>query len=95
MAQVRGRIGPGRADRGDDRPAGRRGRLETKMKKIAIVFGALVLVLAAASLVRPVQTADKLPKCSGQLCQKSGCSADTLCVRGASVVTCADVCGGH
>ena len=63
--------------------------------KIAIGMGALILLLGAATFARTTSEADKLPKCSGQLCQKSGCSADTLCARGTSVVTCAEVCGGH
>ena len=65
------------------------------MKKVAIGIGVLVFALGAATLARTGQTADKLPKCSGQLCKSVGCSPDTLCVRGASVVTCAEVCGGH
>lgn len=64
-------------------------------KKLVIAASALTLAAGIFVALRPAETADKLPKCSGQLCQKSGCSADTLCARGASVVTCADVCGGH
>jgi len=65
-------------------------------KKLAIGLGVLILAAAAAAtMARTTPDADKLPKCSGQLCQKAGCSADTLCARGTSVVTCADVCGGH
>ena len=66
------------------------------MKKIAIGIGMLMLALGAATLARTgQQAADKLPKCSGQLCKNVGCSADVLCAKGAAVVTCADVCGGH
>ena len=66
------------------------------MKKISIVLGALmVALLAAAAPAGTTHEATKLPKCSGQLCQKSGCSPDVLCARGAAVVTCADVCGGN
>jgi len=65
------------------------------MKRIAIGIGALMVLLAAASLARTGQNSDKLPKCSHQLCQASGCSPDVLCARGAAVVTCAEVCGGH
>jgi hypothetical protein len=66
------------------------------MKRLAIGIGAVILAAAAAAtLARTVPDADKLPKCSGQLCQKAGCSPDVLCARGAAVVTCADVCGGH
>lgn len=64
------------------------------MRKIAIGIGALILALAA-TLATTAQSADKLPKCSGQLCKKAGCSPEVLCARGASVVTCAEVCGGH
>lgn len=64
------------------------------MKTIAIAVAA-VMVLAAAGLARPDQKADKLPKCSGTLCRSVGCSPDVLCARGAAVVSCADVCGGH
>lgn len=64
-------------------------------KKLAMAIGAMVLLAAAAGMARTAPEADKLPKCSGQLCQKSGCSPDTLCARGAAVVTCAEVCGGH
>jgi hypothetical protein len=64
-------------------------------KKLVVAASVLTLAFAAFVALRPAETADKLPKCSGQLCQKSGCSADTLCARGAQVVTCADVCGGH
>ena len=65
------------------------------MKKLAIGIGVLALVLGAASLARTGQSADKLPKCSGALCKSVGCSPDVLCARGASVVSCAQVCGGH
>ena len=68
----------------------------TVMKKqLVIAMSVLTLAVGAFIALRPAETADKLPKCSGQLCQKSGCSADTLCARGAAVVTCADVCAGH
>lgn len=65
------------------------------MKKLAIGLAVLTLALGAATLARTGQTADKLPKCSGSLCKAVGCSTSTLCVRGAAVVTCAEVCGGH
>ena len=63
-------------------------------KRIAIGIGALFLTLAAGSLTPPVRTAEKLPKCTSNLCRSVGCSPDVLCVRGAHVVNCADVCGG-
>jgi hypothetical protein len=64
------------------------------MKTLAIAMAA-VMVLAAASLARTDQNAGKLPKCSGTLCRSVGCSPDVLCARGAAVVSCAEVCGGH
>ena len=64
------------------------------MKTIAIALAA-VMVLAAANLAGNDQKADKLPKCSGTLCRSVGCSPDVLCARGAAVVSCAEVCGGH
>jgi len=63
-------------------------------KRLALVTILAALAVGTAAAWSPLPTAIKLPKCSGQLCQKSGCSADTLCARGASVVTCAEVCGG-
>lgn len=63
-------------------------------KKLVLAACTLTLVVGALVALKPAETADKLPKCSGQLCQKVGCD-DTLCARGASVVTCAEVCGGH
>jgi hypothetical protein len=63
---------------------------------VKLVIGTLLLMLAVGAVAVAVkgQEAVKLPKCSNQIC-KPDCSADTLCVRGASVVTCADHCGGH
>lgn len=65
------------------------------MKKRLVVATILSALAFGAAVAWSAPIAIKLPKCSGQLCQKSGCSADTLCVRGASVVTCAEVCGGN
>ena len=72
------------------------------MKKIALGIAALMIVLAASTFTRTgsagtgaAPEADKLPKCSGGLCKSVGCSPDVLCARGAAVVTCAEVCGGH
>ena len=59
---------------------------------------ALLLVLAgslaagAAALASP---GAKLPKCAQVKCKALGCPADVLCVAGASVKTCADVCNGN
>jgi hypothetical protein len=65
------------------------------MKKLVIGVGLLILALGATTMARTNQSADKLPKCSGTLCKSVGCSPDVLCARGAAVVTCAEVCGGH
>jgi len=64
------------------------------MLKLVIGFGLLMLALGGFSQVHVVENASKLPKCSNQVC-KPDCSSDVLCARGASVVTCAEVCGGH
>ena len=64
------------------------------MMKLAIGIGMMMLALGGLSHVRMNDNAGKLPKCSNQVC-KPECSADVLCARGASVVTCAEVCGGH
>lgn len=64
------------------------------MLKLAIGVGLVLLALEGFSQVRTVENAGKLPKCSSQLC-KPDCPADVLCARGTSVVTCAEVCGGH
>ena len=63
-------------------------------KRLLLAACTLTLVVGAIVALKPAETADKLPKCSGQLCQQAGCD-DTLCARGAKVVTCAEVCGGH
>ena len=64
------------------------------MKKIAIGIGAMMVTLAVAvaTPARFEQTGEKLPKCTQSLCKKVGCSPSVLCVRGAAVVNCADVC---
>jgi len=62
------------------------------MRKLAIGIGVLILAFGGVTLSRSSETNDKLPKCSHQLCLASGCSPDVLCVRGAAVVTCADIC---
>jgi hypothetical protein len=64
-------------------------------KRLLLATILCALAVGTAAAWNPLPTAIKLPKCSGQLCQKAGCSADTLCARGTSVVTCAEVCGGH
>jgi hypothetical protein len=62
------------------------------MKKTQLV-AAMTLMLAMATLAIGVVMADKLPKCSGQLCHDT-CSSDILCAKGTSVITCAQYCGG-
>ena len=62
-------------------------------KRLVLATILAALAVGSAAAWNPVPTAIKLPKCSAQLCQSSGCSADTLCVRGAHVVNCAEVCG--
>jgi hypothetical protein len=59
----------------------------------------LTLVLAAlgsiAVGVGALASGTKLPKCAEVKCRDLGCPADTLCVSGTKVKTCADVCNGH
>jgi hypothetical protein len=63
------------------------------MKKLMLVAAAALLALAATAAWQG--TAQKLPKCSKSLCLASGCSPSELCLKGAAVVTCADICKGH
>jgi len=58
----------------------------------AILLLALALMTVAAALAVTPSASDKLPKCSMTLCRSVGCSADVLCVQGAHVRNCADVC---
>jgi hypothetical protein len=61
--------------------------------KRRLAFAALlaaVFVAGAHTLAAPV----KLPKCSSVKCRELGCPADVLCVSGAHVKSCADVCNG-
>ena len=58
----------------------------------ALMMVALALMTAAAALAFTAGSSDKLPKCSMTLCRSVGCSADVLCVQGAHVRNCADVC---
>lgn len=60
----------------------------------AILVVALAVMAGAASIVWANGLNQKLPKCSGQLCRNAGCSPDVLCVSGAHVKNCADVCRG-
>ena len=62
------------------------------MKRLILV-ASLVLMVSAAALAVTVD-AEKLPKCSMTLCRNVGCSASTLCYKGTTVKTCADICHG-
>jgi hypothetical protein len=62
------------------------------MKRL-LLAGSLALMVGAAALAVTVD-ADKLPKCSMTLCRDVGCSASTLCYKGTTVKTCADICHG-
>ena len=57
-------------------------------------FAALLLFVFVAGAQAFVSDA-KLPKCSSVKCRDLGCPADVLCVSGAHVKTCADVCNGN
>jgi hypothetical protein len=52
---------------------------------LAVMTGAAAIALSYGSDI-------KLPKCTMNLCRSVNCSPDTLCVKGAHVVNCADVC---
>jgi hypothetical protein len=70
--------------------------MEEPMRKKLILAGAvLTLTVAAAFVVWPSAASDKVPKCSMTLCRSVNCSASVLCAKGATVVSCADICNGH
>ena len=62
------------------------------MKKL--MLAAVIVVMAGAAGVA-IQAQSKLPKCSMTMCRSVNCSPDVLCVSGAHVKTCADVCNSH
>jgi len=62
------------------------------MKRLILV-ASLVLMVSAAALAVTLDS-EKLPKCSMTLCRNVGCSASTLCYKGTTVKTCADICHG-
>ncbi len=62
------------------------------MKRLMLI-ASLVLMVGAAALAVTLD-AEKLPKCSMPLCRDVGCSASTLCAKGTTVKTCADICHG-
>ncbi len=57
---------------------------------MAIVLG---MALTAATYAIGSLSAGKLPKCSKPMCRSVGCAADVLCSSGATVKTCAEICG--
>ena len=61
----------------------------------AILASALLLMIGAATAVTAKTMDIKLPKCSMKMCRDTGCSPETLCVSGAHVKNCADVCNGN
>jgi hypothetical protein len=61
------------------------------MRKV-VGFLALALMTAVAAFAFGSGSDIKLPKCSMGLCRDVNCSADVLCVKGAHVTNCADVC---
>jgi len=61
----------------------------------AILASALLLMIGAATAVTTMALDAKLPKCSMKMCRDTGCSPDTLCVSGAHVKNCADICNGN
>lgn len=66
--------------------------------KHRLAHAALVLAVAAsfaAGVAALAQPQAKLPKCAQVKCRELGCPADVLCVAGASVKSCADVCNGR
>jgi hypothetical protein len=62
------------------------------MKRLIPV--AVMVVMAAAAAVA-IRAEVKLPKCSMTMCRSVNCDPNTLCVSGAHVKTCADVCNNH
>jgi len=61
------------------------------MRKLVWVL-ALAVMTGAAAFAFASGTDAKLPKCSMGLCRDVNCSPDVLCVQGAHVRNCADVC---
>ncbi|MCI0410027.1 MAG: hypothetical protein L0191_15970 [Acidobacteria bacterium] len=61
------------------------------MRKFVWVL-ALGIMTGAAAIAMNYGADIKLPKCSMGLCRNANCSPDVLCVKGAHVVNCAQVC---
>jgi hypothetical protein len=62
--------------------------------KSRFAFATMLLVVFVAG-AHTLVSGTKLPKCSAVKCRDLGCPADVLCVSGAHVKTCADVCNGN
>ena len=63
------------------------------MRKFVWVL-ALGIMTGAAAFALTYGSDIKLPKCSMGLCRDVNCSPDVLCVKGAHVKNCADICNG-
>jgi hypothetical protein len=61
--------------------------------KRRLAFAAMLVVVFVAG-AHTLLAASKLPKCASVNCRALGCPADVLCVSGAHVKSCADVCNG-
>jgi hypothetical protein len=64
------------------------------MRKVMLVL-AMAVMTGAAALALTSGSDIKLPKCSMGLCRDVNCSPDVLCVKGAHVVNCSQVCNGN
>jgi len=62
------------------------------MRKLVLLAVMAVMAVAATAAI---QAEAKLPKCSMTMCRAVNCSPDVLCVSGAHVKTCADVCNSR
>jgi len=63
--------------------------------KRRIALAALLAGVFFAGVHALATPATKLPKCSSVKCRDLGCPADVLCVSGAHVKTCAEICNGR
>jgi len=59
-----------------------------RAKKILFLVGLAVLSTSLVTLAWA-----KVPKCSRKLCDQVGCAADFYCASGATVKSCAEICG--
>jgi len=60
------------------------------LMKRRLAFGSLLFVFIIGTYT--LVAAAKLPKCSSVKCRDLGCPADVLCVSGAHVRSCAEIC---